>query len=186
MRWASRPGSRCPAGTWSPPRTRPSRRTPSGCSPAAAVAVVSAAHQGRDRGRVADIKGRGRGSTRPLPGQPARHTFRAVTVDVSHHDGVAPQNKCAGQRPPDARRSPRNDRYPGHTCLPVHMNIRAAAVRTTPNVVICSAILSARFRRVEQVLARCFLLFLEEELGRRPAVGADRWRPDGSPPAPPG
>ena len=84
----------------------------------AAVAVVSAAHQGRDRGGVADIKGRGRGSTRPLPGQPSGHTFRAVTVDVSHHDGVAPQNECTGQRPPDARRSPRNDHYPGHTCLP--------------------------------------------------------------------
>jgi len=46
----------------------------------------------------------------------------------------------------------------------VHLNIRVFAVRTTPNVVICSAILSGRFRRVEEVLARCFLLFLEEEL----------------------
>src|SRR5258705_12995018 len=45
------------------------------------------------------------------------------------------------------------------------MNIRAAAVRPTPNVVNCSAILSARFRRAEEVLAPCFLLFLEEELG---------------------
>jgi hypothetical protein len=44
------------------------------------------------------------------------------------NDGVAPQNKRAGQRPPDPRRSPRNDRYPGHTSLPVHLKIRAAAV----------------------------------------------------------
>ena len=73
----------------------------------AAVAVVSAAHQGCDRGGVADIKGRGRGSTRPLPGQPAGHAFRAVTVDVSHHHGVAAQDKCAGQRPPRCQTQPR-------------------------------------------------------------------------------
>jgi hypothetical protein len=33
------------------------------------------------------------------------------------------------------------------------MNIRAATVHATPNVVIGSAILSARFRRVEEVAA---------------------------------
>jgi hypothetical protein len=33
------------------------------------------------------------------------------------------------------------------------MNIRPATVHATPNVVICSAILSARFRQVEEVAA---------------------------------
>jgi hypothetical protein len=33
------------------------------------------------------------------------------------------------------------------------MNIRAATVRATPNIFICCAILSARFRRVEEAAA---------------------------------